>query len=167
MALNIPNKEITKEQIVSTLLNEKDKFRISGVSEKVQNAAQEFINLTNEKRDSKILQITTTTETAKDNYLKDLDQTYKLLVEGCNVLFSKKKFLIDIKGRYGSCYDRPSVAQWLIDQPAKAKAIEVFSSELSFKGYKKPSMTISEWTVDHDDGMYSGGTVLFLSFDLE
>ena len=104
----------------------------------------------------------------KIEYVEAICSTYQLLMKAISDAFlttntTTKKINCKISGGYDSCYSKPSVDRWKRSNPAKMNAINIVIDHLTRKGWSPRIEGISGYTVDHDDGMYSGGHELMIT----
>jgi hypothetical protein len=103
------------------------------------------------------------------SYVKAMKETYDTLMQAIAsaqaAQAGSKKLRHAISGDYDTSFRAPSIENWSKYNPGKMAAINYVIHELRLGGWQPDKLRISEFTVDHDDGMYSGGHEVTVTCD--
>lgn len=98
----------------------------------------------------------------KKVYYNDVLQIWnKLKNATIDAMHNRSTMKVTIIGQY-DLYDKPTLEGWARKNPHEMQIIELFVAELRKKNWQ-PVYKLSDYTVDHDDGMYSGGNEIIIS----
>lgn len=115
---------------------------------------------------SACVKLLTTYHSDMEYYMKELDETYHLLLKHLETAFNNhnKTFKVTLHGDQPT-YNHRSVETWLETNPAKADAINIFMTNMKEKRWEPKIEGISETHLDMD-GDPLGGHDLTIICDL-
>lgn len=159
----IPVKQLPVQQTSLSVENKELVEKLQGIPNNIIDSTYRYITSLDNTTEAKILEIKVENEATKRNYIRDVSLTYRMLTEAIQKAFETNKELkCIIKGHYNSCWSTPSMEYWRTCNPAATMVIDSIVFELKSKGWS-PEVSLSESSVDHDDGMYSGGNELTIT----
>lgn len=150
-------------------LEERDTALLEKINPKFYTAIYYKINQLNSDALMNINKIVNCNHQQKLGYVQLVGSTYDFLMSSLSKCLNSdnKLFEVKIHGRYDCSYSTPNLEFWQKCNPEKTFVIDYFINELRTKGWNPRIEGINEYTVDKDDGMYSGGNILILKCEFD